>query len=85
MKRWPVQDAKARFSELVASAQKEGPQVVTRYGREAVVILPMGTYRKLAKRRRGDDLVTFFQKSPLRGLPEKLFERNKDTMREIDL
>jgi antitoxin Phd len=37
---WPVQDAKARFSELLDTAQREGPQVVTRRGREAAVLVP---------------------------------------------
>lgn len=38
---WPVQDAKARFSELLDTAQREGPQVVTRRGREAAVLVPI--------------------------------------------
>ena len=36
MSSWPVQDAKARFSELLDTALKQGPQVVTRRGVEAV-------------------------------------------------
>jgi prevent-host-death family protein len=38
---WPVQDAKVRFSELLETAQREGPQVVTRRGREAAVLVPI--------------------------------------------
>ena len=37
--RWQLQDAKARFSELVDRAQSHGPQIVTRRGEEAVVVV----------------------------------------------
>jgi antitoxin Phd len=47
MKSWPVQDAKARFSELVETSLKEGPLVVTRRGREAVVMVPAEDWRRL--------------------------------------
>ena len=44
---WQVQEAKQRFSELVQRALDEGPQVVTRHGREAVVIMAADEYRRL--------------------------------------
>jgi prevent-host-death family protein len=44
---WPVQDAKAHFSELLDTAQREGPQVVTRRGREAAVLVPIEQWRRL--------------------------------------
>ncbi len=44
---WPVQDAKARFSALLETAQREGPQVVTRRGREAAVLVPIEPWRRL--------------------------------------
>ena len=44
---WPVQDAKARFSELLETAQREGPQVVTRRGREAAVLVTIEQWRRL--------------------------------------
>lgn len=47
MRHWPVQDAKARFSELLATCLKEGPQVVTRRGAEAAVLVPVGDWRRL--------------------------------------
>lgn len=88
MRTWSLQDAKARFSELVNRARDEGPQIVSRRGEEAVVVLDVKQYRKL-NRRRGrradDDLVTFFQRSPLSKVDPKLFERDRDTGREIDL
>jgi prevent-host-death family protein len=50
---WQLQDAKARFSELVQKAIDEGPQAVTRHGKEVVVILSAEEYRKLQGRRPG--------------------------------
>lgn len=47
MASWPVQDAKARFSELLATCLKEGPQVVTRGGMEAAVLVPVAEWRRL--------------------------------------
>ncbi len=40
MKVWSAQDAKARFSELLDTCQREGPQVVTRRGRETAMLVP---------------------------------------------
>ena len=40
VRKWPVQDAKARFSELLETALAEGPQIVTKRGVEAAVVLP---------------------------------------------
>lgn len=39
MATWPLQDAKARFSELVNRAETEGPQLVTRHGKSTIVII----------------------------------------------
>ena len=47
MKVWPVQDAKARFSELLDTCQREGPQVVSRRGTEAAVLVPIQEWRRL--------------------------------------
>ena len=46
---WPVQDAKARFSELLDTALRQGPQVVTRRGVETAVLLPVDEWRRLRK------------------------------------
>ncbi|HSS48613.1 MAG TPA: type II toxin-antitoxin system Phd/YefM family antitoxin [Thermoanaerobaculia bacterium] len=46
-KRWPVQDAKARFSELLEASLNEGPQIVTRRGVEAAVLVPFEEWRRL--------------------------------------
>jgi antitoxin Phd len=44
---WPVQHAKARFSELLDACQREGPQVVSRRGTEAAVLVPIDQWRRL--------------------------------------
>ena len=49
MKHWPVQDAKARFSELLDASIRDGPQVVTRRGVETVVVVPVEEWRRLTK------------------------------------
>ena len=48
---WQLQEAKARFSELVQKALDEGPQTVTRHGRDTVVVLSSEAYRKLCEGR----------------------------------
>ena len=52
---WRVQDAKARFSELLATSLAEGPQVVTKRGVEAAVLVPIDQWRRL-ERIAGPDL-----------------------------
>jgi antitoxin Phd len=47
MKSWPVQDAKARFSELLETCLREGPQLVTRRGEKAAVLVPMPQWQQL--------------------------------------
>lgn len=47
MKSWPVQDAKARFSEFLEACLKEGPQLVTKRGAETAVLVPMHEWRRL--------------------------------------
>lgn len=48
MHTWQLQEAKSRFSEVVELSLKEGPQLVTRRGEEAVVILAIDDYRRLS-------------------------------------
>ena len=51
---WPVQDAKARFSELLETSLAEGPQIVSKRGVEAAVLVPIDHWRQLEKRARPD-------------------------------
>ncbi|MBE0591568.1 MAG: type II toxin-antitoxin system Phd/YefM family antitoxin [Gemmatimonadales bacterium] len=47
MQVWPVQDAKARFSEFLERCLSEGPQVVTKRGTEAAVLVRVDEWRRL--------------------------------------
>lgn len=46
---WHVRDAEARFSELLDTALKKGPQVVTRRGIEAAVLVPIEEWKRLQR------------------------------------
>jgi len=81
---WQVQTAKQRFSELVERAVSEGPQIVTKHGRETVVVVEIGEFRRLSER--SSDGLTF--KEFLLSIPttdDLVIERSKDLPREIDL
>jgi prevent-host-death family protein len=65
---WPLQDAKARFSELVRRARREGPQHVTVHGRDAVVIVAADEFHRLKGDRSGAALVAAMQASPYRNV-----------------
>jgi prevent-host-death family protein len=64
--RWALQDAKARFSEVVRKAKSEGPQQITVHGREEVVVVSVEEYRRVKGGRTGAALVKVLQESPLR-------------------
>jgi antitoxin Phd len=82
---WQLQAAKARFSELFRKALTEGPQIVTRQGKERVVVLPADEFERLTKRgRRPRSLVAFFGESPLAGIELDL-SRPDDQGRDIEL
>lgn len=49
MHAWPVQDAKARFSEFLDACLHEGPQLVTKRGAEAAVLVPVQEWRRLQR------------------------------------
>lgn len=82
---WQLQTAKARFSEVFRRARSEGPQYVTRAGKEAVVIVPAEQFNELvAKSPQPKSLVEFFRNSPLYGVHLDL-ERDPDKGRDIEL
>src|SRR3982074_2428525 len=63
--RWRLQDAKARFSEVVREAQQRGPQRVTLHGKDAVVIVGAAEFDRLQRPLTGRDNVTVLAASPL--------------------
>lgn len=64
--RWRLQDAKARFSELVRMAHSDGPQHVTLHGRDAVVVVDADEFNRLKGARTGQLLIDALQASPHR-------------------
>lgn len=77
-----MQDAKNRLSELVNDAVEKGPQTITRRGQPTAVVLSMRQFQELTTGR--DDLLTFFQKSPLAGVDLDL-GRDRDTGRDVPI
>lgn len=83
--RWQLQTAKARFSELVRRVHTEGPQFVTRQGKDEVVVLSAKDYDRLrARSRQPRSLVDFFAESPLAEARLHL-QRTPDFGRELKL
>jgi prevent-host-death family protein len=84
-KPWQLQTAKARFSEVFRRARTEGPQRITRQGKDGVVVLAEEKYEQLVGRsRQPKSLVQFFRQSPLVGVKLDL-SRQRDAGRDIDL
>jgi antitoxin Phd len=82
---WQLQTAKARFSEVFRLALASGPQLITRAGREAVVVLAAAQFDAfVARSQQPKSLVEFFKRSPLAGLDLKL-ERDHDNGRDVEL
>ena len=79
---WQLQDAKNQFSEVVNKALSEGPQVVTRHGKEVVVIISTAEYDQLQKSK--TNLLEFFRNSPLVGVDLDL-ERDQSYPRDVQL
>jgi antitoxin Phd len=78
MRTWKLEDAKNRFSEVVRRAVEHEPQLVTRNGREAVVIVSAEDYERLVAPR---NLVQFLRDSPL---AEAFADGELDLSREED-
>src|SRR6201998_2503008 len=65
---WLLQDAKARFSELVRKVRSEGPQHVTVHGRDEVVVIAAEEFRRLKGSLTGKALIDAMQASPHRDI-----------------
>lgn len=79
---WQLQDAKSKFSQLVDNAMRHEPQIVTKHGNNAVVVISFEDYLKFIKPK--DNLISFLRGSPLMGLDLEI-TRNKETPRDIEL
>ena len=62
--RWSLQDAKAQFSEVVRQSMETGPQLVTKNGEDAVVVVSVRDFNRLAHRR-AESFARFLARSPL--------------------
>jgi antitoxin Phd len=83
--RWQLHTAKAQFSEVFRRARSEGPQYVTRQGKEAVVIVPAEEFERLTERaRQPRSLAQFFAESPLAKAGLNL-DRKLDYGRKVEL
>ena len=81
---WVLQDAKARFSELVRRVRSEGPQHVTVHGREEVVVIAAEEFRRLRGGQSGLSLVEAMQSSPHRDI-ELAVPRTRMPVRDVAL
>ena len=82
MASWQLQDAKARFSELVRSAEDDGPQEITVHGRPAAVLLSRTDYERLQRQK--PSFVEFMRKSPLVGVDLEI-RRDRSPVRTVKL
>src|SRR4051812_3328120 len=82
--RWRLQDAKARFSEVVREAQQRGPQRVTLHGKDAVVIVGADEFDRLQRPVTGRDIIDALASSPLADVKfERLSVKSK--VRDVNL
>ena len=82
MSTWQVQEAKARFSELMRGADEAGPQTITVRGRRTAVLLSAKDYDRLSGRK--PSLAAFMRASPLAGI-DLTVGRDRSPARDIDL
>lgn len=82
MATWQLQEAKARLSEVIKQATKEGPQTITMRGEPTAVVISRHEYERLAHPR--ESFVDFMRKSPLQGVNLEL-KREQTLTREADI
>ncbi|MBI5119922.1 MAG: type II toxin-antitoxin system Phd/YefM family antitoxin [Rhodospirillales bacterium] len=82
MNHWQVQEAKARFSELLRHAAKDGPQAITVRGQTTAVVVSKTEYERLKGRK--PSLVKLMQSSPLAGVDLDT-KRDRSLPRDVDL
>jgi prevent-host-death family protein len=79
---WTIAQAKAKFSEVVDQARSDGPQIITRNGNRAAVVVSMEEWER--KTKRTGNLAEFFAESPLGGSGLEV-TRIQSGLREADL
>jgi antitoxin Phd len=81
MAAWQIQQAKARLSEVIEQACREGPQTITRHGAERAVVLSIDDYRALLAQR--PDFKAYLLGGPK--VDDFMIERDRDAGRPVDL
>jgi prevent-host-death family protein len=66
MRQWQLQEAKNKLSELIMEAERHGPQIITRRGTEAAIVIAYADYHRMQRSQR--KLSEFFRNSPLVGV-----------------
>lgn len=79
---WQLQEAKAKFSEVVNEALRHGPQIITKHGVETALLISISDYKRMNKKE--SKISQFFRNSPLNNIEIDL-ERSKDFPRGIEL
>ena len=79
---WQLQEANNKLSRVVREAQTNGPQTITLRGKDAVVVVSEGEYRRLTELK--GSLLEFFQQSPWAECELEL-ERSRDTGRDVEV
>ena len=82
MHTWQLQEAKARMSELVKSAQQQ-PQEITLHGKPVAVLVSKETFDRLTSAQ--GSLVDFMQRSPMTGADDLQLTRDKSKSRKVQL
>ena len=80
---WQMQEAKAKLSELVKTAQSDGPQEITLHGQSVAVVISQAMYQRLTNNQL--TLTEFIRQSPFFGMEELTFNRDQSLTREVDL
>jgi antitoxin Phd len=79
VREWQLQEAKNKLSEVVEEAIRQGPQVITKRGKQTAVVLSYAVYRKMLLNQK--KLSDFFRESPLVGIDLDL-SRDKSPARD---
>ncbi len=82
MQTWQLQQAKAKLSEVIDTAEKKGPQMITRRGVETVVVVPVAEWRRLQSSGPKRTLLEVLQSGPRFEIP--LPDRHKIRMRKVE-
>lgn len=82
MRQWQLQEAKAKFSEVVKLANLEGPQEITMRGQPTAILISLEDFKKIKEKK--PSLVSLMRSSPLAGINLDL-QRDQSPARDINL